>query len=655
MSIVSQNQREQQRLLRQRQCGWRSQRIVMAASLGAMLHAGIAYGTTFTWTGASNNNWSIAANWASSDPSILVPPATPATGDTTDLIWAGNLAANVTSTQNTGPIDVNSMTFNYTASGTATLSISGSSTGTQQINLGPGGITSTGTGTVAFASAANRTLVLTANQTWTHNDTSAIFAMRRAVSGNFQITKEGPGTVSFEASGATWTGGLVLNNGVIRLANASDAIGTGPITVNTSNGVGISASGSTETKQNVAGQVSLGGTGTFSFQGSWQINLQNTVTLENDKTISAGNLNAAATGLIAHVISGNIVGPGGLSKAGGGTLYFDGAANTYAGNTTVLNGVLSVGSFGQLGGGTMVTLGSTAPGAGTTTINSGTLNIRSVGDVTGRAIVLNAGGGNLNYAGGLTINNSITGVGGLTKVGTGNLNTGQINIGGALSATTGRTTIASNSGVNRINGAPVLGGGTGAWTSTLDLNDNHLIVDYDAAAPSALPAVQDQIKSGYAGGLWIGTGMTSSAAAAAAISAHKTALGYGEASDVLGPTGGTFAGQPVDGSTVLVRYTYSGDANLDGKVDTLDFNSLAANFGGSGKVWTQADFNFDGVVDTLDFNSLAANFGQQQASDGGGGVGALVPEPGAGIVVMMSGIGMAALRSRRRSRESVLS
>jgi hypothetical protein len=45
-------------------------------------------------------------------------------------------------------------------------------------------------------------------------------------------------------------------------------------------------------------------------------------------------------------------------------------------------------------------------------------------------------------------------------------------------------------------------------------------------------------------------------------------------------------------------------------VDTLDFNTLAANFGGNNKKFSQADFNYDGVVDTLDFNTLAAQFGK---------------------------------------------
>ena len=57
-------------------------------------------------------------------------------------------------------------------------------------------------------------------------------------------------------------------------------------------------------------------------------------------------------------------------------------------------------------------------------------------------------------------------------------------------------------------------------------------------------------------------------------------------------------------------YSSHGSAIHGGVVDTLDFNSLAANFGKSGQRWPKADFNYDSTIDTLDFNLLASNFGQ---------------------------------------------
>jgi hypothetical protein len=104
---------------------------------------------------------------------------------------------------------------------------------------------------------------------------------------------------------------------------------------------------------------------------------------------------------------------------------------------------------------------------------------------------------------------------------------------------------------------------------------------------------------------------------------HKTGLGFAEA-DALGL--GTFGGLSIDGSAVLIRYTLAGDSNLDGAVDSIDFNSLASHFGQSNQTWLNGDFNYDDMVDSLDFNALAANFGELIPAQGRSL--SLVPEPG---------------------------
>ena len=89
-------------------------------------------------------------------------------------------------------------------------------------------------------------------------------------------------------------------------------------------------------------------------------------------------------------------------------------------------------------------------------------------------------------------------------------------------------------------------------------------------------------------------------------------MGYAEAGDVLGAAGGTFAGQSVDGSAVLVRYTLSGDANLDGVVDFNDLVRLAQGYNttvpSTGSGWYHGDFNYDGGVDFNDLVKLAQNY-----------------------------------------------
>ena len=84
------------------------------------------------------------------------------------------------------------------------------------------------------------------------------------------------------------------------------------------------------------------------------------------------------------------------------------------------------------------------------------------------------------------------------------------------------------------------------------------------------------------------------------------------------------------GQKLQLLRTYLGDANVDGKVNALDFNALATNFGtnAGSAVWTQGDFNYDGNVDTSDFMMLANDFGSALAAPPAPPVlGALVPEP----------------------------
>ena len=88
----------------------------------------------------------------------------------------------------------------------------------------------------------------------------------------------------------------------------------------------------------------------------------------------------------------------------------------------------------------------------------------------------------------------------------------------------------------------------------------------------------------------------------------------------------------------------NGDANLDGKVNTLDFNILAAKFSSTTVVWTDGDFNYDGVVDSLDLNILASNYGRVNGVSAPN-LGSVIPEPGS----LMS-VGLIALLGMRHRK-----
>jgi hypothetical protein len=141
-------------------------------------------------------------------------------------------------------------------------------------------------------------------------------------------------------------------------------------------------------------------------------------------------------------------------------------------------------------------------------------------------------------------------------------------------------------------------------TARIDLNRGNLLANYDVGSPSPLPKLRSYIAAGYNGGNWQGNGITSTAAAASPLGFGHTALGYGEAG-VLGIT--SFKGYSADSTTALIKYTYVGDATLDGKVDVGDLGRLATAWQTSGP-WTDGDFDYNGTVNVNDLGLLATNW-----------------------------------------------
>jgi hypothetical protein len=236
------------------------------------------------------------------------------------------------------------------------------------------------------------------------------------------------------------------------------------------------------------------------------------------------------------------------------------------------------------------------------------------------------------------------------KTGAGTLEVNQVRAAG-MTITDGFVRLLPNGGTSKV-GTLVLGG---SYAPTLDMTNDAMVIDYTLRADptdptlnnSPLLPVYGKLLAGYNSGDWnptLGNSaliLSSTAAAVAADSSntHKTGIGFGEAGAILGPTGGTFNGEAVDGDAVLLKYTYLGDANLDGKVNALDFNVLATNFGSSNlPLWAQGDFNYDASVDTSDFMMMANNFGQQLAS--APALGSVVPEPTAIAGLMAMGLTM---------------
>ncbi len=194
--------------------------------------------------------------------------------------------------------------------------------------------------------------------------------------------------------------------------------------------------------------------------------------------------------------------------------------------------------------------------------------------------------------------------------------------------------------------------GVNGYDGQLDLNGNDLIVHNGNVFN-----LTSQVQSGYNGGTFTGTGITSSAAA----SAGNVTLGVISNDDGTGNAiYGSFDNQPAVASDVFVKYVYFGDANVDGLVDGSDYTRIDAGFNqpvsNIPPGWKNGDFNYDNLVDGSDYTLIDNSFNTQGsnlsaptaviASDAVQfGQSAAVPEPGALSLIVVAGLRL--LRRRR--------
>jgi fibronectin-binding autotransporter adhesin len=189
----------------------------------------------------------------------------------------------------------------------------------------------------------------------------------------------------------------------------------------------------------------------------------------------------------------------------------------------------------------------------------------------------------------------------------------------------------------------------GSYTNNgqIEINNNAMVIHI-----GSYKTISNQIAASYNAGAWNGSagmGGIITSTAAADDTQHLTAIGV-----ATGLT--SFQGMPVNTGDILVKYTYYGDANLDGKVDGSDYSRIDNGFLDHLTGWMNGDFNYDGVVDGSDytlidnaFNSQGAAVAESVASptsaiaDRGSSP---VPEPSTLVLTALAATGM--LRRRRR-------
>jgi hypothetical protein len=601
----------------------------------------------------------------------LISTGTAINAGTITLATGHSLILGSTALSNTGTVNLNGGSM--TGTGILTNAVGGTVSGPGLLNIPfvSSGLVTPGTGTLNILTA------------WTN-----------------------AGIVELDCITSTLTGGTITNTGTIQ--------GFGNIGCTASNTGTIQAVGGTLV---IGGSLTNPPTGTLSATpGSKLLVASGLSTNAGLISLTGGTFDNGGSALTN---SGQITGYGTLSTGGltnAGHLTLSGTSpsgtTTVTGNVTNNSGELitiaaqpAIFTGNVVNNGTIVTIGTTVTFAGTYSGNSYQSDPST--NVFESAVTINTGGlmtgtasDDFTFLGGTVTNNgSFINAGKLessdnfTNNGTFNQSGGQAwQPGAVFTNAAGTSVFASDAGAGGQNLTVNVSGGSVTFFSsqhlasltvasgatakitdgssggrsvvftpalsiagTLDLTADDL--DYQGGGIAGLATLTKLVKQGYNGGAWNGSGITSSSAAAD--SSHLTAVGI-ILNTASGPTPlyTSFDGAAVAVNDVLVKETYYGDANLDGKVDGSDYSRIDNGYLSESTAspltgWYNGDFNYDGVIDGSDYALIDNAFNQQGAQlsaevatpAGLVASGTTVPEPAAVGIVIMGG---AALLRRRR-------
>jgi hypothetical protein len=581
----------------------------------------------------------------------------------------------------------------YTLSGTGVLKTSGT-----EVGMG-------GTGTFNQTGGTHTASFLGIGESATHSGNYRLGGTGNLSTGATRISEFG-GTGGLTQTGGTHTTGhLVLGDGAHGFGWGVYDLRGGQLTVNGAVEVGLNGamgdvyhSAGAATMQTLAVGSGPDGTSGGITLGNYELSGTGSLTVTASESVGAnGGFGTFTQTGGTHVVKST--GPGapslqigaqtasdGIFKLSGGSLTTDGTSAGVGGNGTLeqsggthtVNGALAVspasganGNYRLSGTGVLKTASATLGGNGGTsafTQSGGSHTVTGQLALREDANSYALSGGSLSAAslqndalffqtGGTSTFGATSGVGGIW-IYAGQLTAAHLRQGVLRVDETGKVTVQPNGGpggVSRLNELRL------DQSGTLDLTNNGLVIDHAGASP--MTDVRAAIQNGRNGGSWTGPGLTSSTAAANPAGAG---LGYAEAVDLFGSAGGVFMGQFADATTVLVRYTRLGDANLDGTVNFDDLLLLAKNYNGTPATlapgwWSRGDFTYDGYVNFDDLLVLAKNYNAVLPAaplpsatpafdaDMARAFAAAVPEPSMTTLAPIAACA-AALTSRRRRR-----
>ncbi len=414
------------------------------------------------------------------------------------------------------------------------------------------------------------------------------------------LTVDGGGTFLNQSSGVAIPGNLSIFAGsLVQLEQSNEISPTANITLNAATGnslldlngnnntigsLSFVAGGTMNTGTGVAtlgGGVSFTGTaGTAVINGN----------LDLGATTPAFNISGSSTAVdlqINATITGD-AGATGINKTGSGVLYLAGT-NSFTGPITISAGTVKV---------DQALAGAIAPKPG------GTLDLDP------------------NRATGILVRNI-----GAVSFTSGSAPFGQLNVLPAANHSNRQLVVTTGL---------TIPGTTNAWQGKIDLANN----DMDVPGGS-LATLTNQIKQGYNAAKWNGSaGITSTTAAAD--TKHLTALGIiqnNQSGTALFTAAHEFDGTVPGAADVLIKFTYYGDTNLDGTVNSTDTARVSASIANNANPkntpltgWFNGDFNYDGVINGSDMTLLDNSLNSQGAQ-----LSAIIDSPSAAPTAQIAG------------------